>query len=261
MTSIVAWTGVDTHGPASLYIASDSRISWGNQYRWDFGRKTFAGLLRPHIFGYWGDVLFPALALPVVLEKLDRGLLPDAPATEVNILDEVRAMWRTYPRQERRDVGILHGHRRHMGMHAQLSLAILRYRSESDLWSKQDVTLPETSSVLALHGSGRESMQESSARWQASPQADTSRSAFSAFCESIASGRDPYSGGGPQVVGLWRGRGAGQSFGTVADRQPFFAGSVHRKPRGEAVPFFNELFERVDDTGRRIEGAQRHLPR
>jgi hypothetical protein len=30
MTSIVIWAGVDSHGPSSLYMAADSRITWGS---------------------------------------------------------------------------------------------------------------------------------------------------------------------------------------------------------------------------------------
>jgi hypothetical protein len=59
MTTIVTWAAVDTHGVSSIYIASDSRISWGATTVWDSGRKTFASQDCPFVFGYWGDVLFP----------------------------------------------------------------------------------------------------------------------------------------------------------------------------------------------------------
>lgn len=260
MTSISAWAGVDTRGPSSLYIASDSRISWGRTHHWDHGRKTFSGVIRPHIFGYWGDVLFPALALPVVVEKMDRGLLPDVPASESVVFDELRAMWHEYPRAERRELGILHGHRRHSGMQARFSLALLRYDGHASSWSKEDVAMPAVSSVLVSEGSGQGAMRHAHSRWQASPHGSTSRAAFSALCDSIRSGTDPQSGGAPQLVGLWRGRGAGESFGTVAGGRPFFAGSVQRAtPPTDRTAFFNELFERADPaTGKRIKGAQHH---
>lgn len=43
MTMLVSWIGVDTHGPSSVYIAADSRISWTQEHKFDFGKKVFAG--------------------------------------------------------------------------------------------------------------------------------------------------------------------------------------------------------------------------
>lgn len=75
MTSVVVWAGVDARAVASVYIGTDSLISWGNVSTWDQGRKTFACVSQPHIFGYWGDVLFPALALPLIAERIDNQVL------------------------------------------------------------------------------------------------------------------------------------------------------------------------------------------
>lgn len=65
MTAFLSWVGVDHRGPASLYLASDSRISWtDNEVRsWDRGRKVFACSRTPDVLGYVGDVLFPSLVL------------------------------------------------------------------------------------------------------------------------------------------------------------------------------------------------------
>ena len=61
MTSLLAWVGVDSRHLSSIYLASDSRISWGDVANWDFGRKLFASTKYPEIIGYVGDVLFPSL--------------------------------------------------------------------------------------------------------------------------------------------------------------------------------------------------------
>jgi hypothetical protein len=42
MTTLISWVGVDNRGAASLYFASDSRISWPGAEIWDHGRKLFA---------------------------------------------------------------------------------------------------------------------------------------------------------------------------------------------------------------------------
>src|SRR5258705_12262992 len=107
MTSIVAWAGVDSRRVGTIYIASDSRISWG-RYQWDQGRKVFACRKAPHIFGYWGDVLFPALALPVLVERIDSIAASASDASVVDLEQAVRPLWEDYPRAGRRGVGILH---------------------------------------------------------------------------------------------------------------------------------------------------------
>ena len=75
MTLMVSWVGVDTHRPASIYIASDSRLSWPNEAHYNHGRKTFACSQFPDIFGYCGDVLFPSMVLAQIVEMIDAGLL------------------------------------------------------------------------------------------------------------------------------------------------------------------------------------------
>src|SRR5689334_18933450 len=77
MTLLTSWVGVDTHGIASIYIASDSRITWTNSVTFDFGRKVFAFNNYPDILGYCGDVLFPSIVLGQIVEMADNGLLFD----------------------------------------------------------------------------------------------------------------------------------------------------------------------------------------
>jgi len=110
MTSIVVWAGVDTHGPSSLYVASDSRISWGKDDSWDQGRKVFSSASNPHIFGYWGDVIFPALAIPTIIDRIDRGVLNSRDgAWHTEIQQAIRLLWSNYPKGQRKDFGIVHG--------------------------------------------------------------------------------------------------------------------------------------------------------
>jgi hypothetical protein len=75
MTTLVAWLGVDSRGPASLYLASDSRITWGGSASWDRGRKLFACRQKPYLFGYCGEAFFPSQLLGQVTERIDANLL------------------------------------------------------------------------------------------------------------------------------------------------------------------------------------------
>lgn len=261
MTSLVCWVGVDDRKVASLYIASDSRLTWPGGAHWDQGRKAFAANNAPFIFGYWGDVLFPALALPVVQEKVDRGFVSSMPGQRAHdaIAHTIRTMWRDYPKTERRTLGILIGSRAGEFMPCRFLLTVLTYRPETDEWVTTSMPMPTESSVLRYAGSGTESMKNSHLRWEESVARGTSRAVFSAFCDSLEAGEDPDSGGPPQLVGLIR-KGNAQSFGLIHQQRRFIAGTPsHRNEAWEGVNWFNRLFERVRaDTKKRMRGAQKH---
>jgi hypothetical protein len=77
MTSLASWIGIDSRGQSSIYIVSDSRISWGENAVWNYGRKVFASRTTPEIFGYCGDVLFPSMFLSQVVDSISIGQLGD----------------------------------------------------------------------------------------------------------------------------------------------------------------------------------------
>lgn len=264
MTSIVSWVGVDDRGPASVYIASDSRISWGNSHIWDNGRKTFASATHPYIFGYCGDVLFPSMVLPVVQEHLASGAIALRPRSmfgEVGSL--IRRLWRQYPQQEHRDFSIIMAARLGDKMAARFFVAVMVFNAETQAWHLREEEMPEVSSSLVHDGSGAEQIVAAETLWQASAHAGTSRAMFSAFCESMRTGADPHTGGGPQLVGLRR-IGTGMTFGVTYDGARHLSGAVVSKESAAAssVEWFNELFERVDGARMgRLKNAQAHLAR
>ena len=139
VTSIVVWCGVDSRSPASLYIATDSRISWGrNAPTWDRGRKAFSSTNAPFVFGYWGQVLFPALALPEVQERADRGMYSEMASREAHdsIATTLIRQWSKYPPAQRADVGIIIGSRNGEGMNSQFHISILTYSSAKNDWKR-----------------------------------------------------------------------------------------------------------------------------
>jgi hypothetical protein len=264
MTSIVVWAGVDTHGPASLYVASDSRISWGEHQSWDQGRKVFSSSSQPHIFGYWGDVLFPALAIPVIIDRIDRGVLTcRGRSWHSEIEQEIRLQWSNYPTATlQSDFSIVHGFRTGAGTNCTFSIAIFTYKRESDNWVTLQIEMPQTSAVLRIAGSGTPEIRKSLSLWQSSSAANTSRAVFSAFCESIAGNGDRFTGGPPQLGGLYR-IGPGRLFGVVYRNRRCFAGAVLRATEDyDQIEWRNRLFERVDGrTKERIPKAQPHEDR
>lgn len=264
MTSIVSWVGVDQRQPSSLYIASDSRITWDGGDPWDHGRKCFASAVRPHIFGYWSDVLFPALSLPAIMQRIDEGFFgDDRPEIGRSVYESLRALWASYPQHQRRSFGVLHGFRVREGMESDFTLTVTTYDAPTDRWAFGEAGIPDSSSLLQVQGSGGASVRHASAHWERSNSAGTSRAAFSAFTEALRAGTDPLSGGGPQLVGLYR-KGPGRTFGTVFDRRRFFAGAPVARDSAwnDNVEWRNELFERVSgETAKRVDGAQVHSDR
>ncbi|WP_343973734.1 hypothetical protein [Kribbella koreensis] len=262
MTTIVAWAGVDQRKVASVYIASDSRISWGS-HQWNQGRKTFAATGTPHIFGYWGDVLFPSIALPTVLDELEAGVIRPRGSAFGEIGSSIRRLWNDYPKQEQRDLGIIMATRRRDAMMSVFELAVMTYEAKTDTWHIDDVEMPDRSSRLHIAGTGAYEVRNAENLWQESSHKRTSRAVYSAFAEALAQGKDRNSGGGPQLVGLRR-IGPGIRFGIFHQGQRYIAGAriPQASARSAEVEWFNELFERVDGAnGRLLTNAQRHAPR
>lgn len=214
LTTIVAWAGVDQRKVASIYIASDSRISWGSSHLWNQGRKTFAASATPHIFGYWGDVLFPSIALPTILDELAAGVIRPRGSAFGEVGSSIRRLWTDYPKQEQRDFGIVMATRRREAMDAVFELAVMTFEATTGIWDLREVEMPRSSARLHLAGTGAREVRDAQRLWEESAHGGTSRAIYSAFTEALGQGSDPYSGGAPQLVGLHR-IGPGIRFGTV----------------------------------------------
>jgi hypothetical protein len=270
MTSIICWVGVDSRAPASLNIAADSRITWGNASAWDQGRKVFACLTQPHIFGYFGDVLFPALAIPTVTELIDRNLLPipsNPNGWHLLVRHVVEGLFESYPEDASHPFGIIHGLRSNDGMASQFSVAVLSWsptkegekHRNSTGWLLETHAVPSKSSILCQMGTGSTAISQAGLEWARSPHGSTSRAVFSSLCDALQSHADPMSGGSPQLVSLYRKR-AGVVSGVIHHGDRFLVGRrVLPREHLSSVEWRNELFERCDPhTRRRLPHAAKH---
>jgi hypothetical protein len=160
MTALVAWVGADSRGPASLNIAADSRITWrpenSSAHHWDQGKKVFASSSVPLVIGFVGDVLFPALVLPGVIDRIDRGVFrPDGPVVE-GVISALRRGWRDYPPAERRNANVYVAYRAGERMSCRFQLTSLSYRTGSTTgWTVRDIPVPASSAFLKIDGSGK----------------------------------------------------------------------------------------------------------
>ena len=261
MTSFLAWIGIDSRRPSSLYFASDSRLTGPLKYntqsgevleswKWDYGRKLFASQRYPDIWGYVGDVLFPSQILGQMTELIDAGILFQDNDTPEEKLEKLMRYFtdasRHYPFMP--SVQILYGSRFDIDGKSSLKSSFRLYHIFRDegKWDVTRIGMPlneEKSKQLIVLGSGSQNINMSISQWQNSSQGNTSRSFFSAFCDGLGTTTDVNTGGAPQLVGIHR-KGCGKYFGVVYQEQSHFLGlPVTRPSNPSQINWFDELFQ------------------
>ena len=254
MTLLVAWAGIDTHGPSSIYIASDSRISWGTTAHFDYGRKVFSFSRWPDVLGYCGDVLFPSIALNQIVELADAGLLfaPEFSSKQKfqAIVDKLNDIFRQYP--------LLHS-----GI-SEISLSIIHASRDStdnkkfscytiswtrkQGWYGTESGLPKSSDVLFAQGTGAQEFSDNFLRYKVGTNRETSRAVFQCFCDTLVRISDPLVGGAPQLVGIYRKpTSPGFTVGIIHNGKRYFLGAHIDNCRNfDTVEWRNANFERCD---------------
>ena len=228
MTSLIGWVGVDQNSPSSVYLASDSRLSWGETESWNFGRKLFTATKSPDILGYCGDVLFPSLVLARVIDLIDSGLLlskTDPPDIRFSkITDAIQISFDGYPQNlvVTKTFDVVYCTRQGEGMNLDFYVSVLSWHIDEG-WSSKQLNVPMKSGVIFSLGSGKSNFEKWFARWENTEVAGTSRAVFGAFWDSVYSGDDRYSGGAAQMVGIYR-EGEGKTIGFVEDSKCFVFG-------------------------------------
>jgi hypothetical protein len=271
MTSLVVWLGVDSRGPASIYIASDSRITWGSSsIKWDHSQKVFSSQKYPDIIGYCGDVLFPSQLLAQIIRLIDAGMLfenSDIPIIKFNKITKViQEAFEAYPKSERRNFAIIYCTREYEGMASIFHAFLLDWKLKNG-WHTDLIALPKTedgqkykSGIVRPFGSGAKSIKKWYDRWnKIKSEKDTSRTVFNAFCDSLFSKEDEFSGGAPQLVALYR-IDCGKYIGTVYQRNRYLFGlPILDSGQLNNIEWRNNVFERCDGiTMEKLNNAQSH---
>lgn len=203
MTLLVSWAAVDTHGTSSIYIASDSRISWGTTATFDHGRKVFAFQNHPDILGYCGDVLFPSLALNQIVELGDAGLLFSPSSTGRQkfqaIVNKLNDLFQEYPHLHvglaENSLSVVHASRDATSSNS-FSCHVISW-DITDGWRGETAQLPSTSDVLFALGSASKAFNTNLERYRSGSTAGTSRAVFHCICDTLASSGDHTIGGPP----------------------------------------------------------------
>jgi len=271
MTTLISWitysaTGEKPELPRAIYIASDSRITWGSEsLRWDAGRKVFNSRENPHIFGYCGDVVFPSLVLGQIVTAIDNGILFENEHTpdqkQERILETIKNSYQEGYNHPVSDFSILHACRAIAWPYTEFSFWHISYKAKTNEWFNEKLPLPENTGLVISLGSGAASAKSHEGRWTESDVGGTSRSFFSAFCDAIDSGDDKLSGGAPQLCALYPNLPP-QCIGVIKDNRYFIHGmEVQPGPRLSNIEWKDVLFRSIDPETKMLKAGARHFVR
>jgi hypothetical protein len=263
MTLLVAWAAVDTHGTSSIYVASDSRISWGTTATFDRGRKVFAFQSYPDVLGYCGDVLFPSLALSQIVEIGEAGLLFGSSFTGSQkfqaIVKKLNHLVVEYPSLHaglaENSLSIVHASR---DINQEFSCHRISWTSAKG-WSGESAKLPSTSGILFALGSASKDFLENFERYRVGPTKGTSRAVFHCFCDTLANSGNKTIGGTPQLVGIIRKSGTPAiSYGVIhAEKRTYLGAPVGTPYDSNTIQWRNENFELCDGkSGKKLPKAR-----
>lgn len=264
MTLIVSWIGVDDKKSgkevASIYLASDSRYTWGNAGKFDYGIKVFGSIRFPEIFGFCGDVLFPSIILGQIIPQIDNGILlevSDTIETKSNkIFSYIQTSLDSYPQNFLREsFTILHASR----FEKTFKLFKISFKLGKQL-KKDEIPLGNISAKVFSGGSGSNEFDKNWRIWESEKHNDhrTSRSVYHCLFKTLKEIKDPRTGGLPQIVGLYRNRNA-RLFGIIESEKKYIYGKESSEDiNSTSIEWRNENFERMNsETLKILEGAQR----
>ena len=268
MTTLQSWisysdTGKQTQLPRAIYIVSDSRITWGSaQHRWEAGRKVFATQVEPHLFGYCGDVILPALVIGQIISAIDSGVLYPKNASAIDQHDAVlKAVQRSLDQAistPTSDFTIHHIQRERAWPQTTFRAWSIFFHASKRTCTSRETPVPLTTGLVGTFGSGKESAAKHHAEWQLSDAAGRSRALLSSFCDSIGTGNDVLSGGPPQGAALYT-KGPPVQIGMIVEGRRYLNGlEVDIAPYLSNIEWRDSLGQVVDPfTGNPMPGARR----
>lgn len=259
MTLLLSWVGIDSRKIASVYIASDSRFSWGNSENFDYGQKVFSFDKTPDILGYCGDVLYPTFILNQILNMAQEEILFGANLNRYKrseiIFDELKKKFDEYPSKALdQSIEIIHISRDN---EIDFLCNIFTWNKKNG-WKKEEKEIPNVSDKIIILGSGADEYFEKYKEYYRGNNGKTSRAIFQSLCHTLFKMENQKCGGAPQLVGLYN-KFNGKRFGIIFEERRFFLGKeIENSEIINNIEWRNELFERSDGRSLKIlDGAQK----
>jgi len=263
MTLLASWIAVDSRRPSSIYIISDSRITWGDTAKFDYGKKVFGCKNSPDIFGYCGDVLFPSIVLNQLVDIADQGLLFQNNWTceekSQAVINKLIQSFNNYPSEVKGitsdTLQIIHCSRDDK---ANFYCKKIKWTKSTKTWSGEAVDFDSYSDKLFVVGSGTNEFLEKHKKYWESENKKTSRALFHCFSDTLSDIKDRYCGGAPQLVGLYR-IGNARFYGIIYKKKKYFQGvQIDNLINLNNIEWRNDLFEICNgDTMKIKDNAQR----
>ncbi|GAB3845249.1 hypothetical protein GCM10028822_03440 [Hymenobacter terrigena] len=264
MTLVVSWIAYDSRGPSSIYLLSDSRISWRNGSSFDYARKVFGCVNYPDIFAYSGDVLFPSIVLNQIVNIIDSGMLFneawDFEEKFNAFYNKIKQVFQQYPSQVKDIVNdsiqIIHASRI---SDKNFFCRKIRWLKTTGQWTVENSDFKGYSEKIFVIGSGDEEFLDRYLRYNIG-DGKVSRAVFHCFYEFLINTKNKTCGGAPQLVGLYRNLSA-RSFGLIHNEKRYFQGLESNDLTDfNGVEWRNELFENCDGQTMTIKSNAKRQP-
>ena len=253
MTLLVSWTGIDSRGPASVYIAADSRLTWGgDQGHFDHAVKTYAMHNFPAIIGYCGDALASQMIIAQANALVSSVMNPERATLNAiaNLfLRSMKRSYRNYPKNlSSGSFTVAICGKRTLASNGEFEC--YKIRSDFNNTSISIIEFPSESGPLMIAGSGAQSFQGVFQEHcvDDNPNRSTIRDVFHAFSQAIGTGLDQTVGPIPQIVSVIRKPNTGGFHcGIVCDQKRYINGQLIDADQldSESV-WFNQNFEITD---------------
>jgi len=280
MTTLAFWSAYDNHGISSIYISTDSRFTYldsgGNVVKiCDNSQKTFLSPLTPDIFGIYGGSVgeFHEIISDVIHELT---VLRSMQMKEEYVSSIAKKISYSIKQRNMKSPNgrIVHGFRWVSSVEFTFVEYLIEeingavsvnvkpvaikahegfdgsYKKLSELVSFCYERASGADSLYAVKRDDKDISQRGFCRWH-----------WQVFCDHIKNPRDEYTGGAPQLVGLYR-KWNGINFGIYFNSLPYIYGKRIDATGLDSIPdqmkWHDELFQRINKYGEIIVDAQRH---
>lgn len=213
-------------------------------------------------------LFFPPAVIRQFIDQVNCGVLfPESTDSEGRHRLFVQILRRAIEQQSGAPIGsfsIFHGARDAELMRSRFRLwetrALANRKPNLMSWIDEEKDIILDQSYFAhFDGTGASYVKKRGREWIDTNAEGTSRAAIWSFCNILHQGLDVYSGGAPQLVGIWR-KGPARNFCFWWNGKPHISGSeVPIACPVNNVDCFNHRFERCDGlTGKRRSDAAKH---
>lgn len=259
MTTLISWKANDTRGISSIYLASDSRFTWDNT-KWDYGQKVYGCSKFPEIIGYCGDVLLSISIISSLIQLIDNEIIykNNVNPNDKNrlVLKYIDEKFQLFPKNY--DTTIIHIIK---DSNNEFSYYEIKYSLDEHKWktNKKEDVMNQESALIDAYGSGAKEYKDILINNGKCELNKTSRFYYIVFCETLSNIKDMFSGGAPQIMGLFRGRNEAIVNGVIWNEKRYLYGTqINDELNIENIEWRNENFERCDAFKNiLVDGAQR----